>query len=237
MRRAEEENKVSDISAFTKRFLSFYNKYGIKKLTRKIFGAVFTLHLRVHRRIILKAFIEQNNLIGYENQEIEKLGLPTSSVRFEVVYLKFLSDINNLIPLNDQSHYDFCDIGCGTGISSVFVEKNLRFKSVTGYELSSELTEIAQQNKIKSKAVKVNFHCMDAKEIHLKNEPVLVYLFNPFNEQVLKSFLDNNYETFLKNGSVLYYVNAVHKDVLSSYTSKEKQVVDGGFFENVLVRF
>lgn len=228
---------VIGISDFTKRVFSFYKKYGLKELTRKIFGAVFTMHLRVHRRIILKTFIEQNNLIGYENQEIEKLGLPNSSVRFEVVYLKILSDINNFIPSHDQSHYEFCDIGCGTGISSVFVEKNLNFKNVAGYDLSSDLIEIAQENKLTSNTNNLNFNCMNAIDIKLDNGPVFVYLFNPFNENILVSFLDNNYDFFLNNGSVLYYVNAVHKDVLKSYASKETQVVDGGFFENVLVRF
>lgn len=111
----------------------------------------------------------------------------------------------------------FVDIGCGVGRACFFAAYFGHFSNVTGIDFDAELIELAKKNDSKFdnvNSVAVDFQIGDAREYRLPDEECVVFLYNPFDGSVLYQFLENNRANFQKKGSVIVYVNDVHRNVL-----------------------
>ena len=53
----------------------------------------------------------------------------------------------------------------------------------------------------------IKFEVRDAKKIHLPNERLAVFLFNPFGLDTMRIFLSNNIKLMRQNKSVMMYAN------------------------------
>lgn len=90
--------------------------------------------------------------------------------------------------------YVFLDVGCGKG-RALMLASDLPFRRIVGVELNPRLVSIANKNLLKWKASAhpcsdiVALHD-DALEIALPESPVLLYVFNPFDEQAVQLMLD-----------------------------------------------
>jgi len=91
------------------------------------------------------------------------------------------------------NRFDFVDIGCGKG-RPIFVAEDFAYEKLTGIDLDKELISIANLNLksylLKKKTSRIEFIHANALEYNYKNTPTVYFLFNPFNEEVLKKVLE-----------------------------------------------
>jgi len=87
--------------------------------------------------------------------------------------------------------YTFIDIGSGKGLV-LLIASNYPFRKIVGVEFSSELHAIAIQNlrnytNPEQKCKNIDLVLKDATEYVIPNDPIVLYMFNPFNEKVLRT--------------------------------------------------
>lgn len=97
-------------------------------------------------------------------------------------------------PAHDVGDYTFIDFGCGKG-RAVLLASEMRFREVVGVELNTGLAELAQENvEVWTKAGKalspIRIVCGDALELEWPAGPCLVYLYNPFQGQVMRKLVE-----------------------------------------------
>jgi SAM-dependent methyltransferase len=116
----------------------------------------------------------------------------------------------------NSSH--FIDIGCGKGRVCFYASK--MFQRVTGIDFSPILIDEAKQNLINfntSFKRDINFELIDARRYLLPNEKCLIFMFNPFDDFILKDLLHNNKFHFRNHNSVIIYANPKWSDTLKSF--------------------
>jgi len=148
----------------------------------------------------LRGFANAIRLIRAEAPNEKKYGITTSSIKksdsdeffhYQGASYLVLSRIFKNI-LQPTKTFEFVDIGCGKG-RPVFVAEAFGYDHLTGIDLDKELIEAANENLksylLKRKTSTVNFINVNALEHNYKNTPTVYFLFNPFNEEVLKKVL------------------------------------------------
>ena len=89
----------------------------------------------------------------------------------------------------------FVDVGCGKG-KVLIMAMGYPFKRVVGIEFSSRLSDIAKENverycgkkSLNNIAV---IHHRDVVDYDIEPDENIFYLYNPFNERVMKRFIEN----------------------------------------------
>jgi len=133
---------------------------------------------------------------------------------YQAVPMEYLNILFDLLP-DDFTQAHFVDVGCGKGRACFYACQT--YQRVTGIDFSPSLITDAQKNlQTFSGAVKgeIKFELRDASLYDLPDEPLLVYLYNPFDEYILRKFLIRNMEHFSKHKSRIAYVNDVCHDLL-----------------------
>jgi len=133
---------------------------------------------------------------------------------YQAVPIEYLDILFNLLQ-DDSLQAHFIDIGCGKGRACFYAQQ--KYKRVTGIDFSPSLIADAQKNlQSFSGAIKgeIKFELRDASLYDLPDEPALVYLYNPFDEYILRKFITRNIGHFLKHKSRIAYVNDVYHDLL-----------------------
>src|SRR6185369_13533800 len=102
----------------------------------------------------------------------------------------------------DFSDFIFVDLGSGKG-RALLLASEYPLREIVGVEVQPELHRIAQDNvaRFNSSARKCNritSLCMDAREFVFPDDPLVVYLFNPFPDYVLEIVLRNLRESLEK---------------------------------------
>jgi len=106
------------------------------------------------------------------------------------------------------------------------------FKRIIGVELSETLHMMARRNiqiyKDKlQKCYKIKSVCGDAACFTIPNENIIFYLFNPFDEHVMRKVLSNIEDAFHRFHRDIYiaYLKPVHRDVFdrASFLKINKQ--------------
>jgi len=95
----------------------------------------------------------------------------------------------------DHLQYTFLDLGSGKG-RILLMASEYPFRRVLGVEVLPELNQIAQKNirEFKNdwrKCETVESVCQDARFFQFPDEPLLIYLFNPFLESGLAQVVRN----------------------------------------------
>ena len=90
-----------------------------------------------------KNWIKYYDLKNFEVISLEDLSeenLDTrDSVRFQVVWLKNIDKIMDMLPIDFQpSEYNLVDIGCGSGISTLYFLDNFPFKNFKGVDFQKD---------------------------------------------------------------------------------------------------
>ena len=104
----------------------------------------------------------------------------------------------------DPEEMVFIDVGCGKGIA-VLVAAQLGFKRVIGVEFASELVRIACENTARTN-VSAEIVETDAAGYEFPNEDMIVYLYNPFQQQVMEKVIENLKQVTAKRVFVVYNV-------------------------------
>jgi SAM-dependent methyltransferase len=89
--------------------------------------------------------------------------------------------------------FAFVDVGCGKG-RMLLLAARLPFTRVIGVELSAECAERARENVAAYRGGRgadapVEVVCADATRYRLPDDPLVLYLYNPFKGEVLARFL------------------------------------------------
>lgn len=110
---------------------------------------------------------------------------PTTRSRFRRIMKAFH------LPLD---RYTFIDLGCGKG-KVLLLASLYPFRRIVGVEFSAELAHAAARNartfrpRSEQKCKEISVVCTDAAHYQLPTGPLLIYRYNPFREQVMKSVL------------------------------------------------
>ncbi len=161
-----------------------------------------------------------------------KLGVSSSTSLYERRYEPTPSPQMFLDPLNklniDYRDFIFVDLGAGKG-RALLLASLFPFKKIIGVEFAPDLVRAAQENLAKTrnserKCHQIDVLCMDAAEYKLPDEKTLVYLYNPFEEVVMKRVLKNIHVCRQGNPRELYiiYVNPVHANCFDELAYFEK---------------
>jgi SAM-dependent methyltransferase len=108
--------------------------------------------------------------------------------------------------------FTFVDVGSGMG-RVLLLATEFPFRRILGLEISERLHEIAEQNILRYRHRSVNLKCGnvqavrgDAAAFEIPNDPCVVYLFNPFQEEIMGKFLANIQKSLRKWPRKLYVV-------------------------------
>ena len=109
----------------------------------------------------------------------------------------------------DLKDYVFMDLGSGKG-RVLLLASEYPFRRVVGVEFARELNEIAERNVAlydgaRRRCGDVRTVTADAADYLLSEEPVVLYLYNPFAPEVLRRHLQRNRDS-LERGSRPVYV-------------------------------
>lgn len=153
------------------------------------------------RSVFLRGLFNTLKLLTAEISFEKKFGIKTSVIKRSAskeffnyqgagynVLLRIFSEISET-----TKGFDFVDIGCGKG-RAVFVAEYCGYDQLTGIELDEELIKDASRNTelyvFKRKESSINFIHVNALEYEYKNKPTIYFLFNPFNEEIMKKVLN-----------------------------------------------
>lgn len=137
--------------------------------------------------------VDTGGLISLSDLEVQssnwKLGHRYQPI-YEVDFAEVLGELN--LRYED---YVFVDIGSGKG-RALLLAAALPFRRIIGVEFSRELHETAERNILKypdsRKACKaIESVCMDAFEYPLPNEPLVLYLYNPFERPLMARLVES----------------------------------------------
>ena len=117
--------------------------------------------------------------------------------------------------------FTFIDLGSGKG-RTLLMASEYPFGRIIGVELLAELNQIAQQNLAsyrneRQKYIRIESHSGDARAFEFPREALVLYLFNPFPEYVLREVLANLQRSVTACPRQVYviYHNLVHEDVFT----------------------
>lgn len=112
----------------------------------------------------------------------------------------------------------FVDVGAGMG-RAVLLAREYPFKQIVGIELSPHLLEIARENVARGRGFEIACRDVrliraDARKRKMPRGPLVVFLYNPFDEQALEAVLDRMEERGDACGAWLLYHTPVHGDLV-----------------------
>ena len=95
----------------------------------------------------------------------------------------------------DFRDYTFIDVGCGKG-RTLLMAANYPFREIIGIEYSEQLCRIAERNiqrfvRPGLACSKLSVVCADATEYELPRVPLVMYLYNPFHEPIMRAFVES----------------------------------------------
>jgi SAM-dependent methyltransferase len=119
----------------------------------------------------------------------------------------------------------FVDVGSGMG-RGVLLASEYPFKQVAGIELSPALHAIASANlaaahSLQTQCRDVRLRCADARRTRFPKGNLVVFLFNPFDDVVVRAVLERILASRSERDEVLllYHV-PVHRDVVAEYAGE-----------------
>jgi SAM-dependent methyltransferase len=101
------------------------------------------------------------------------------------------------------SDYRFIDLGCGK-CRMLIVAAELGFKSCVGVEFADELAQLAVSNVAASGLRTIAIVHGDAGAYAFKDDPFVLYMFNPFSKQVMERVRDNLLKLPRANYCIVY---------------------------------
>lgn len=137
--------------------------------------------------------------------------------------------VNDALPA-DKSDWTFVDLGAGKGRAMLAAGQH-PYKKVTGVEFAAELAETARANtqtadQLKAMSLEV-LHC-DAAHYKFPQDPVIVFLFNPFDPPVINKVAEQISQSYARTPRpmIIAYLNPKHTNVFAELSGFTKQVLD-----------
>ena len=128
----------------------------------------------------------------------------------------------------DYEGFTFIDLGSGKG-RTLLMASDYPFRRIIGAEIVPELHAIAEANVAayrseRQKCFQLETWLGDAREFPIPAEPLVVYLFNPFPEDILKEVLERLHASFVSQPREIRiaYHNLVHDEVMRTMAFLEE---------------
>lgn len=117
-----------------------------------------------------------------------KFAIPYEPIQYDV-FRRMMTDLSGLVP--DYQEYRFIDLGSGKGRALLYAAE-WQFRTCVGVEFSSKLHSSAEKNiaayqKTHGRSTSFELHCVDAREFPLPRMNLVLFLYNPFTGDVMRS--------------------------------------------------
>lgn len=155
-------------------------------------------------------WIRKHKIRHRADLEVKDMVNPSPSKEHAVLFMTvWLRNIDRLLgPIRDEvSQYDFLDVGCGRGISTLYVATEYDFNKVEGFDFEDALLQDAVLNAQSLPEHPVRFFNADASMYRLPARKQIIFMFNPFGAPVMEDFMRNNIDTLRATGSKIAYAN------------------------------
>lgn len=150
---------------------------------------------------------------GFEH--IWKFQIDSENARFGTHY-NATSEHELVEALNGLSEtfsgFSFVDLGCGKG-KALMVAARLGFRTVIGVEFAPELAAIARANLARLQISNGVVIDADAATFAFPNDPIVLYLYNPFTREVMTDVVTNLGKSRAEKVYVVYK-NPTYADVV-----------------------
>tara|TARA_B100000963_G_C22578331_1_gene649596 strand:- start:716 stop:1342 length:627 start_codon:yes stop_codon:yes gene_type:complete len=181
--------------------------------------------IRIENEKFNHNWIQLNKLDCYQSISKDNLDFDNfDATGFLVVWFKNIDRLIKMLPSKiDFSEYSLLDVGCGSGISTLYFLENYQFKSYFGFDKSKYLICNAEKNKEiffidKDLSSKIEFEVCDATNFKIK-EKSIVFMFNPFGLKTMEKFFLNNLNFLKKSSSYFLYANDLCISSIGHYGS------------------
>lgn len=155
-----------------------------------------------------------------ELTSLKKQGIDTShSTMYMPVSYALLEEALKEIPARHKRH--FLDIGCGKG-RAMCVAAYFGFSKVSGVDFSEVFCAAAEKNlsvtQQKFPQLHFSVSVQDAAVTQIPDDVDCIFLFNPFDETIMKKVLENIKQSLLRNPRHLHviYSNPLYKNLFTS---------------------
>jgi SAM-dependent methyltransferase len=185
-------------TAHLQRLRRALRRYGVKGSAREATGLVRSMRARRRAQRADRAFDEQLGVDTSGIIRLHELGFESENkelgARYQATAPESFEQIMSQIDVGDRD-LTFVDVGAGKG-RALLLASRLPFRRLVGVEFSPELTEIGKRNIARWQArtpdcPDIELICQDATTYDFPDEPLLVYMYNPFEEPVLLQVLGN----------------------------------------------
>jgi SAM-dependent methyltransferase len=177
-----------------------------------------------------KEWISKKTLKGDASLTLDDLNIPSekqkNSNQFQVVWLQNVVRLFDMLPTEvDISKYSLYDIGCGSGISTLFFADKYDFSKYVGFDFSAELIELAKNNlKLSQNNItnchKINFEIGDVRSFKLPRTPLMLFLFNSVEGDLLTAFIERHLDDLKTTKSFLLYTNDMCIEDVKDYAKE-----------------
>ncbi len=120
------------------------------------------------------------------------------------------------------SNFLFIDLGAGKG-KTLIMASQFPFKRILGVELSPSLSRVARRNcnaflNEKPACATFEIMCANAAEIAFPDDPLVIYMFNPFDESILSRVLANLKQSLSQQPREVFvvYYNPLHDHAIKA---------------------
>jgi len=144
-----------------------------------------------------------------------------SGAQYQASQPELFHEILQALPVSPEG-FTFIDLGSGKG-RTLLMASNYPFRRIIGVELLDELHEIAKRNiagyhSEQQKCFNVEAFYADARDFQFPQEPLVLYLFNPFPDYVLNAVLEKLRLSVLSHPREIYiiYHNLIHENLFKS---------------------
>jgi len=177
-----------------------------------------------------KKWINQNGLKYFDLVKIEDFTDSPLSKKYATPFMvSWLKNIDKIINLSTKigknlEEFHFLDIGCGTGISTIYASSRNNYRLNSGFDFQSSFIKKSKENLEifnQNQNLDIDFFLDDASSIKLRKEKYFLFMFNPFKREVMSNFLDNNVINLKETQSCLAYTNFHYIETITDYNLRK----------------
>jgi SAM-dependent methyltransferase len=159
----------------------------------------------------------------FENYKNENYYIAEGFNKFQIVWLKNIDMMMASLPFDfDISDYTLYDLGCGTGISTIYFYWYYGFNKFIGIDIEEMLISKAKINlnkvRFTEKKCEIEFKVDNILSFVFSNkDKPFIYLYNSLSLNFFLEFLQKNLDFFKKNKAVLLFNSDQYYKQYSSF--------------------
>lgn len=152
----------------------------------------------IDRRFDRKYGVDTSGLLGLECLDVTA-EQSDAGFHYEPTPVPAMRAMLNTLPV-DHLKFTFIDYGSGKG-RVLLLASEYQYQRIIGVEFSkclhtTALANIARWNSRKQKCADIATVCMDARDFHLPDDPLVIFFFTPFMSPVIEQVVENIQESF-----------------------------------------